>query len=355
MSGFDGFIGNEKLILRLKRDIRDGRLSHSYIIEGKKGTGKRTLARLICAAVSCLDDSACRPCMKCTACDKIMREQSPDVIYVTPEQDRVQLGVDVIRRMREDAVFAPNELPAKFYIFPDADAMNNQAQNAFLKILEEPPPNVMFLLLSEDSEKLLATIRSRAPTLRLELLSDEELEMALEKNPAASRLKSGDNAAYLAAIKLAHGSLGRAIELCDPKQAAACLELYEKAERYIELLASRKTATDELAFYEYASKLVAAKQREKLAQIFELLSDAARDLCTLKLARSARLIFWVSEQKAVDMSDKFALSSLMRLVEIFMEARDSLEYNANLNLIQARCAAAAASVGRRNANKLTHN
>ena len=82
MSGFDGFIGSEKLISRLKRDIAAGRLSHALIIEGAPGTGKRTLARLICAAVSCRE--ADRPCMSCINCSKILRDQSPDVIFITP-------------------------------------------------------------------------------------------------------------------------------------------------------------------------------------------------------------------------------------------------------------------------------
>ncbi len=346
MSGFDGFLGNEKLIARLKRDIAVGRLSHAYILEGGEGMGKRTLARLICAALSCRAESGDRPCMKCISCDKIMRDQSPDVIFITPQKDRVQLGVDVIRRLREDAVFAANDLPIKFYIIPNADAMNIQAQNALLKILEEPPTDVMFLLLSEVAENLLSTIRSRAPTLRLEALPDAVIDRALASNTRAASLKASDDQAYYAAIKLSRGSLGRAIRLTDPKSAADCLALYKKAEQYIELLADRKSAADELRFYEFASKLVTQKQRDDLAQIFTLLADAVRDLCTLKLASSPDTLFWTSEEKARQIADQFALSHLMRLSEVFIEARDAMDHNVNLNLIQVQTAATAASAGR---------
>lgn len=344
MSGFDGFLGNEKLIARLKRDIAGGRFSHAYIIEGGEGMGKRTLARLIAAALSC--ESSDRPCMNCINCGKILRDQSPDVSFVEAEKDRVQLGVDVIRRLREDAVFAANDLPAKFYIISEADTMNVQAQNALLKILEEPPPGVIFLLLSESAEKLLTTIRSRAPILRLEALTDEQLMAALETDERAMKLKQDDPRAFAAAIKLAGGSLGRAKVLADPEGAAGCLALFEKARRCMELLADRKNAAGELAFYEYASRLAGQKQRGELAQIYGLCADAVRDLCAVKLAKSPETIFFADGDEARALAGRYALSHLMRLSEIFTDARMSVERNGNLNLIQVQTAAAAAAAGR---------
>lgn len=345
MSGFDGFIGSEKLISRLKRDIAAGRLSHALIIEGAPGTGKRTLARLICAAVSCRE--ADRPCMNCITCSKILRDQSPDVIFITPEKDRVQLGVDVIRRLREDAVFAASDLPVKFYIVPDADAMNVQAQNALLKILEEPPAGVMFLLLAKSAENLLVTIRSRAPTLRLQALTDAEVEAAIASDERAAALRASNPHAFAAAVKLARGSIGRALELADPQKAAGCLELYAKAERFMELLAARGSASGELTFYEYAAKLVTQKQRDELAQIYGLLSDAVRDLCALKLASAPELIFWTDREKASSLSAQFALSQLMRLAEVFAEAVRSVNRNAGIGLIQVHTAAEASAAGRK--------
>ncbi len=344
MSGFHRFLGNEHLISRLRQDIAAGRLSHAYIIEGARGTGKRTLARLICAAASCQGED--RPCMECLNCSKIMRGQSPDVIFVTPEKGRVQLGVDVIRRLREDAVFAANDLPTKFYIFPDADAMNVQAQNALLKILEEPPAGVMFLLLSESAENLLATIRSRAPTIRLHALSDAAIEAALLADEKTAALKQTDPRAFHAAVKLARGSLGVAMELTDSGRAADCLELYDKAERYVELLAERRSGSAELAFYEYASHLVSARQREKLAELFELLADAIRDLCHCKLSAAPKTIFFADTEKAQMLAERFALSQLMRLCDIFINARQSLDRNVNLSLIQVQTVVEAASAGR---------
>lgn len=340
MSGLDGFLGNKKLIARLSRDIFAGKLSHAYIIEGGEGYGKRTLAKLICSAISCSSDD--RPCMRCISCDKIARDQSPDVISVEADKDRVQLGVDVIRRVREDAVFAPNDLPRKFYIVPRADTMNTQAQNALLKILEEPPPHVMFLLLCENADNLLPTIRSRAPILRVEALSDETVSDYLKaNNEQAKALSVRDPDAFLAAIKLSRGSIGMAIRLTDEKKAAECLGYYKKAERYMELLADRRNAASELAFFEYASKLAGPKERDALSTVYSLLSDAARDLVNVKLTREPQPIFYTTPEKAREAADKFALNKLLKLTDIFCEAQNSLLHNANVSLSMVRTASAA--------------
>jgi len=341
MSGFDGFLGNERLVTRLKRDISAERLSHAYIIEGAEGCGKRTLAKLIAAAVSCED--AARPCMRCINCDKINRDQSPDIVFVKPEKDRVQLGVDIIRKLREDAIYAPVDLKKKVFIIPEADAMNVQAQNAFLKILEEPPAHIMFFILCENSDNLLSTIRSRAPIFRVEGLSDELIEKKLvELMPEALRLRERDSEAFAAAIKLSRGSLGTAMRLIDEKEAEQCLTLYKKAEQYIELLSKRRGSGGELEFYEFSVKLAGSKERDKLIQIYNLAADAVRDLINIKLAKEPSPIFYTSIDKAREISDRFPIGQLMRLADIFQNSATNLDRNVNINLSQVRTGCSAA-------------
>ena len=317
MSGFDTFLGNEQLISRLERDISSGRMAHAYIIEGAKGCGKRTLAKLICCALSCSGSDV--PCMKCISCDKIGRDQSPDVTFVLPDKGRVQLGVDVIRRLREDAVFAPIDLAKKFYIIPDAESMNDQAQNALLKILEEPPAHVMFLILTSSADELLSTVRSRAPVLRVEALSDELVAERLKAtDEAAQKLAASDPDAFGAAIKLSRGSLGRAAELVKNSSGEA-FALYKTAEQYMELISTRKNAMDDVSFYEFASKLTGVKQREEFAAVVSLLADAARDLVNAKLTNNPTPMFYTSADKAFSLASRFTLSKLMALTDIFCE------------------------------------
>lgn len=347
MSGFDSFLGNERLKARLIRDIGSKHLSHAYIIEGAAGSGKRTLAKLICAAVSCHSEAP--PCMECLSCDKIMRGQSPDVITVEADRDRVQLGVDVIRRLRSDAVFAANDLDNKFYIFPEADTMNPQAQNALLKLLEEPPEGIMFLLLCQNADNLLPTIRSRAPSCRLEPLGDDMIEhWLLENDPEAIKLHQSDPDAFRAAVKLAGGSLGRARELCEPKSASEALRLWNAAERFVSLLSARGAAANELAFYEYATKLASPKQRSELIEIYQLLADAVRDLVAAKLTHDFRPLFYFDSDTAREISGKFPLSQLMRLSDSIAEALDGLDRNINIGLAQTRLAMSAVSAQSKN-------
>ncbi len=348
MSGFDGFYGNTALVASLKADIRSGRLSHAYILEGAQGSGKLTLARLIAAAATCKEPNA--PCMECISCTKILADQSPDVTLIEAEKDRVQLGVDVIRRLRESAIFAPNDLDRRFYIFPAADTMNVQAQNALLKLLEEPPSFVTFLLLAKSADSLLPTIRSRAPTLRLEPLPDELIREKLPLVSAeAKALSESDAEAFSLVVKRASGSLGAAIELCDAKRAKEILEVYKTATRYLELLSRR---SGDLAFYEFAAKLP-IKQRPELAELWERLRAAVRDLIAAKLTETFRPLFYPTEDAARNAAASYPLAKLIKLAELFERSRESLERNIGLPLSMSSTAMQAlALMSGRNPNRL---
>lgn len=345
MSGFDSFVGNDALISRLKRDIKNGKLTHAYIIEGAKGCGKMTLAKLICKALSCPSDDP--PCEECILCSKIERLQTPDIKVVTPEKDRVQIGVDVIRAVREDAAYAPIELAKRFFIIPDAELMTDQSQNALLKILEEPPAHVMFLILTQNTEDLLTTVRSRAPLLRISSLSDNLIEEKLiSVSEKAKALKSSDPDAFFAAIKLSRGSLGMALQLTDPQNSDESLKLYRKAERFIELMVNRRDSVSELEFYEHAVGLSTTKEREALTSVYGLLADAFRDMINAKLSKSPSPIFFTSADKAMSMAESFTLSRLISLTDIFTEARESLSRNTNINLVLSHTASAVMAAGR---------
>ena len=174
----NNIIANESLRNRLCEDIIEGTLSHAYIIEGKRGSGKHTVATLTAAALACEEKKNAElplPCMNCPSCRKILQGLSPDVIKVS-SLEKATIGVDTIRFLKEDVSLVPNDLENKVYIIEEADKMTDQAQNAFLLTLEEPPSYVVFFLLCENSEKLLETIKSRAPILRTEPVSIELID-----------------------------------------------------------------------------------------------------------------------------------------------------------------------------------
>ena len=143
---------------------------HAYILTGSREAAVER-ARELAAEALCQGEPP-RPCRACRACRKVFRGVHPDVTVVERRTDesgkpRKEILVDQIRALSAEAVVRPNEGSARVYIFPEAEAMNTSAQNAFLKLLEEPPVQAYFLLCAEDPERLLETVRSRCAQLRL--------------------------------------------------------------------------------------------------------------------------------------------------------------------------------------------
>ena len=198
--GFDQLLGNEQLKENLRSAAQKGRLSHFYLISGPEGSGKRTLARILSAALLC--GGADRPCMGCNACRKVMANTHPDLITVTDPEHKT-VAVRLVREMRDDMFIRPNEGEKKIYLFPQE--LGIEGQNALLKILEEPPSYGVFILLTDSPEKLLPTVRSRGTELRLQGLDRELLRAQLQKE-----FPQADEESLEAAMDRSGGYLGQA-------------------------------------------------------------------------------------------------------------------------------------------------
>lgn len=201
--GFEGLLGNARLKENLRRSVDSGRLSHFYLISGPKGSGKRTLARLLAAAAVCRDEN--KPCLTCPACRKAMTNNHPDIIAVT-DPDHKAVAVKIVREYREDVYIKPNEADKKVYIFPQE--LGTEGQNALLKILEELPSYGVFILLAENPQQILTTVRSRCTLLQMESLPKGLLLSQLGK-----QFPGADQEQLLAAAERSGGYLGQAAEL----------------------------------------------------------------------------------------------------------------------------------------------
>ncbi len=203
--GFESLLGNGQLKENLSRSLNSGHISHFYLISGPSGAGKHTLARLLAAAILCQGNG--KPCGACRACRKVMEGNHPDFITVD-DPEKKNVPVDLIRQARADIFIQPNESDHKIYLFPRAQDMRAEAQNALLKVLEEPPKYGVFLLLTDNPEKLLPTVRSRCTELQLRPLEEGILSRALrEKFPQATAEQ------LAAAMARSGGFLGQALEL----------------------------------------------------------------------------------------------------------------------------------------------
>lgn len=182
--GFDALLGNERLKKNLTESLSKGHISHCYLISGPEGSGKRTLARLLAAAILCTGRD--KPCGVCAPCRKVLDGNHPDVITVD-DPEKKTVPVELIRQARADMFIQPNESAHKIYEFPRAQDMGLPGQNALLKVLEEPPAYGVFLLLADNPDKLLPTVRSRCTELKMQALTPEVLRRQLGQDfPKAS-------------------------------------------------------------------------------------------------------------------------------------------------------------------------
>ena len=181
---FDALLGNEQLKTDLARSLRTGHISHCYLITGPQGSGKHTLARLLAAAILCQGRD--KPCGVCHPCRKVLEGGHPDFI-TWEDPDHQKIPVKLIREtFRPDVFIKPNESEHKIYMI--SQELGLEGQNALLTILEEPPAYAVFLLLADNPEKLLPTVRSRCRELKLSALPRQLLEERLSRDfPQASR------------------------------------------------------------------------------------------------------------------------------------------------------------------------
>jgi DNA polymerase-3 subunit delta' len=204
--GFEALLGNERLRQNISRSIQRGHISHFYLISGPKGSGKHTLARLLAAAIHCSGTSG-KPCLQCTACRKVLSGNHPDYITID-DPEKKTVPVDLIREARADIYVRPNEAQHKIYLFPRAQDMGIPGQNALLKVLEEPPAYGVFILLTDNPDKLLPTVRSRCTELTLTALPQPLLRQSLREHFPQAAPEDLD-----AAIARSGGYLGQAKEL----------------------------------------------------------------------------------------------------------------------------------------------
>ena len=203
--GFSPLLGNDRLKHNLTAALESGKAAHFYLVSGAPGSGKRTLTRLLTAALQC--ESADKPCLRCNACRKAMASTHPDIITID-DPEKKYVPIDLIRDACADLYIRPNEGRKKIYIIPRAQDLRVEAQNALLKSLEEPPQYGVFILITDNPEKLLTTIRSRSVTLQLNALPEDTLRSALKE-----QFPNTENTVIDAAIARCGGYLGQAIDL----------------------------------------------------------------------------------------------------------------------------------------------
>ncbi|MDO5002576.1 MAG: DNA polymerase III subunit gamma/tau, partial [Eubacteriales bacterium] len=213
---FDQVIGQKHITETLKNQVRTGRLSHAYIFIGTRGTGKTTCARILARAVNCEHPVDGNPCGECAACRGIMDGSVLDVVELDAASNN---GVDNVRALRDEAVFSPASVRKRVYIIDEVHMLSTPAFNALLKILEEPPEHLMFILATTELQKVPATILSRCQRHSFKRIDSATLADHLQYVAREEHFDMTRDAAELIA-RLADGGVRDALSLLDQCSAA---------------------------------------------------------------------------------------------------------------------------------------
>ena len=234
---FDQVVGQQHITETLKNQVRTGRLSHAYLFIGTRGTGKTTCARILAKAVNCEHPVDGNPCGVCPACRGISDGSVLDVVELDAASNN---GVDNVRALREEAVFTPASVRKRVYIIDEVHMLSASAFNALLKILEEPPEHLMFILATTELQKVPATILSRCQRHSFRRIDTPDIAEYLEYIAKQESFKLSHEAAELIA-RLADGGVRDALSLLDQCSASATIDL-EAVYSAMGLAGNRRTA-----------------------------------------------------------------------------------------------------------------
>ncbi|MCI5515557.1 MAG: hypothetical protein PUG26_06900 [Oscillospiraceae bacterium] len=258
---FSDFVGNEKVKQLITYQAESGRLPHAIIIEGEEGLGKRTFAREIALNLLCRSDDP--PCRSCAQCSKMLHGVHPDVYEYSASGAPQSFKVKQIRDIIDDVYVSPNEADYKIYILGNCQGMNASAQNALLKILEEPPSYVIFILTVTNKAALLPTVLSRCVTFTL-----EGVERSLATQYVCEHTENADESAVRRLADVFDGNIGKMLESVEDGKLG-------EISGYAESICSALLADNEYELLKACS--VFRGDRNAMLSTLELLKTVFRD------------------------------------------------------------------------------
>lgn len=316
----DSFAGNTQVKQTLAGMTAQGRMGHAILLEGEPGLGKKTLARLIAAAVLC-NHPTDKPCLTCAHCRKVLAGFHPDVTEIAGGTSARSFHIDHIRNLRKDAYLLPNEGARRIFILSGADTMTVQAQNALLKILEEPPDTVMIILTASSKERMLSTILSRVTSLALAPVpaDSEGIRVILKHHPEVS-----EQTAKQSLIR-SNGNIGSALVLLGGKAADEEADL-------ISGFCQALLSPNEIDLLKLTAKF--ENKKELFSSFLGVLPAFFRDAVALQ--NGADVLLSETEPQARVLSSKLTAGRLLNLMDICEQLSRAIDQNANHTLLITR-------------------
>ena len=318
MGGFKDVVGHRDIIQYIKDAVGQKKVSHAYILNGQRGSGKKMLAKLFAMTLQC-ESGETEPCGECRSCVQANNGNQPDIITVKHEKP-ASISVDDVRtQINGDIMIKPYSSPYKVYIVPEADLMTVQAQNAILKTIEEPPEYAIILLLTENADSLLPTIRSRCVMLKLRNIKDK-----LVKKYLMEQMQVPDYQADLCAA-FAQGNIGRAIMLAKSEHFNEIKEDAIQLMKYI----------DEMEI----SEIVAAikeinKYKLEAADYLDIMTIWYRDVLLYKATKDVGGLVFGDQLKFIKQkASKSSYEGLEKILASIEKAKVRIKANVNFDLL----------------------
>lgn len=319
MGGFKDVIGHNNIIQYIGNVVTSGKVSHAYILNGERGSGKKLLAELFAMSLQCENpEEDGDACGKCHSCRQVMSGNQPDIIYVTHEKPTT-ISVDDIRtQVNHDIVIRPYSSRYKIYIIPEADLMNAQAQNALLKTIEEPPEYAVIMLLTQNAEMMLPTIRSRCVMLKFRNIKDRLVKKYLMEQMEVPDYKAD------VCVAFAQGNMGKAIAL-------ATSEYFNEIKNEVVGLLQNidRLQTEELM--EVVKKSTEFKLN--IEDYLDLIAIWYRDILMYKATKSLeRVVFRDQLEYIKERAKKSSYEGIGKILSALEKAKTRLKANVNFEL-----------------------
>ena len=294
-------LGNREICRELERGV----FAHAYLITGEPGMGKKTLARLMAARI--VGDTK----------GLAERGEHPDVLWLAPKDAGKQIPVDEVRAFRQEAYILPNQSPKKVLIIDRCDQMNESGQNAILKILEEPPEHVVFLLLASGREAMLPTIRSRCVIWEMQPVREQEgVAFLQERYPEEERVRT--------LLKAAGGNLGRAMEYLE---GGTLLTYGDLGVKFLGKLCRNKLLE--------ADKMLAGIPKGEFSAFLDSFARLCHDFLLFKTGSGEEnIVFLESVLQIKGFLGRMKLEQLYRMASLTLDGKTALRENGNENLIK---------------------
>ena len=317
MPGFFDVLGHEQTIAHMKSAIEANKVSHAYLLAGEKGSGKKMLAGIFARTLQC-EAHGSEPCGKCHSCIQAESGNQPDIIYVTHEKPG-SISVDDIRgQVNGDIQIKPYSSPYKIYIIDEAEKLTQQAQNALLKTIEEPPAYAVILLLTTNVNALLPTILSRCVVLNMKPVADDLIRKYLMQELHVPDYKAE------VCVAFSRGNIGKAKALASSedfdnvKAEALSLLKYIKDMELTEIISAIKKITE----YKF-----------DVGDYLDIFAIWYRDILLFKATNDVNHLVFREEIQAIrTIASRCSYEGLEDIIKALDTAKRRLEANVNFDL-----------------------